>query len=164
MRSSRFLSRFARAAGLRAAVAALLVLPFVACGGGGSSSTPTQPTGPTQAQVTVSYTNVDWTATMPGFNYAIQFTITIRETAGVGIKGNYLRATLYDGANGTGSQLGVREVGGNILGHMAGGGSETETLVVGINAGATASIVMKLNVTDDRGNVLENSQTLNCCG
>jgi hypothetical protein len=166
MKSSRFLSRLARAVGLRTAVAALLVLPFVGCGGGGGGgSTPTQPSGPTQAQVTVSYTNVGWYAGLvSGFNYAIQLTITIRETAGVGIKGNFLRAELYSGANGTGTHLGTREAGGNVLGHLAGGGTETETLAIGFNAGDTASIVMTLNVTDDRGNVLTNSQTFNCCG
>ncbi len=41
MRSSRFLSRFAGAAGLRTAVAALLVLPFAACGGGGGTTNST---------------------------------------------------------------------------------------------------------------------------
>ena len=44
MKRSRCLSRLASAAGMRTAVAVLLVLPFAACGGGGAS-TPSQPVG-----------------------------------------------------------------------------------------------------------------------
>ena len=164
-RSNRFLSRVARAAGMRTAFAAILVLNLAACGGDDSGgSTPTQPSGPNQAAVTVTYSNFGWlVGGFPGATYSIQFTITIRETAGLGIKGNFLRADFYPGANGTGGLIERQEVGGNILGRLAGGASETENLVVGFNAGATASVVLTFNATDDRGNVLVNSQTFNCC-
>jgi hypothetical protein len=100
---------------------------------------------------------------MSGFTYSIQFTIAIRETAGLGVKGNFLRADFYSGANGTGTLVERQEVGGNILGRLAGGATETENLVVGFNAGATSSVVLTFNATDDRGNVLESRQTFNCC-
>jgi hypothetical protein len=54
-------------------------------------------------------------------------------------------------------------VGGDILGRLAGGASETQNLVIGFNAGSTTSVTLTLNVTDDRGNVLEDRQTFNCC-
>lgn len=166
MQRSRLMSRIAREVGLRAVLAALLVVPVVACGGGGggSSSSPAAPSGPSQAQLTVSYANVGWFAGgRPGYTYSVQFTITLRETAGVGVKGNFLRADFYSGSNGTGALVERQEVGGNILGRLAGGASESENLAVGFNAGATSSVVLTFNATDDRGNTLENRQTFNCC-
>lgn len=155
--------------GRRAAVSLILGgLAGVACGGGGGGggtpAGPTQPTGPTQAQVTVTYSSTRWAlGGFPGFRYSFSFTITIRETAGLGIKGNFLRADFYNAPNGAGTLVERQEAGGNVLGRLAGNGSETEDLVIGFNAGSTSSVTMTFNGTDDRGNVLENRQTFNCC-
>jgi hypothetical protein len=167
MKSSRLVSRLSRAATLRVALAGLLAVPIAACGGGssgGGTTTPSTPSGPSQAAVTVSYTNTSWSlGGVSGFTYSFGFTITIRETAGLGVRGNFLRADFYDGANGTGALVERQEVGSNILGSLAANGTETQNLLVGFNAGSASSVVMTLNVTDARGNVLENRQTFNCC-
>lgn len=162
---------WSRQVGLRTAIAALMTVTVPACGGsggGGSSPTapsaPSQPAGPTQAQVTVSYTNFGWfLGGVSGYTYSTQFTITIRETAGLGVKGNFLRADFYEGANGSGAFLERQEVGGSILGSLSGGGSESVDLAIGFNNGSAASVVLTLNVTDDNGNMLENQQSFNCC-
>ena len=70
---------------LRIALVALLALPFASCGGGSSSpTTPTQPAGPSQANITVAYSNVVWQlGGVPGKKYAFAFTIALQETAGL---------------------------------------------------------------------------------
>lgn len=149
---------------MRTVLTVLLLTPYFACGGGNDGGTPSGPSGPNQAQVTVTYTNFGWfVGGRPGFTYSVQFTITIRETAGLSAKGNFLRADFYNSANGTGAIVERQEVGGNILGTLAASSTETENLAVGFNSGAAASVVLTFNATDARGNVLENRQTFNCC-
>jgi hypothetical protein len=156
----------ARVGSARIALAVLLAVPFAACGGGGTGPTPTPtPVGPSQAIITVSYSNVGWFAGgVAGKQFTFGFTIAIRETAGLSAKGNFLRADFYNGANGTGTQVERQEVGGDILGTLAANGSESLPLLIGFNAGSSASVIMTTNFTDSKGNVLENRQTFNCCG
>jgi len=151
---------------LLVAAALGLAVGLPACGGGGGGTTPTTtPPGPSQAAITVTYANPVWAlGGASGFTYSFGFTVTIREIAGLGSKGNFLRADFYNGVNGTGTLVERQEVGGNILGHLNASTSESLPLVVGFNAGSTSSVVMTLNVTDDKGNTLQNQQTFNCCG
>ena len=123
------------------------------------------PAGPSQASITVSYASPVWEAGgVSGLTYDFGFTLTLRESAGLGAKGNFLRADFYSGANGTGTLVERQEVGGNVLGRLAANGTESLPLRVGFNAGSTSSVIMTFNFTDDKGNTLQNQQTFNCCG
>jgi hypothetical protein len=161
------LSRPWRSPSLRIALVALLAMPFASCGGSSNSPTTptTQPPGPSQANITVTYSNIAWQAGgVPGKTYAFAFTLTAKETAGLSAKGNFIRADFYDGGNGTGTNVERAEIGGDTLGTLAANGSESLPLLAGFNAGSAASVIMTTNFTDAKGNVLENKQTFNCCG
>src|SRR6185295_11453635 len=91
-------TRFRTAERSMAVVAALsLVLSLTACGGSNSSPTPVVNTGPSRASITATFSNAVWSLSPRGvFNYRLAFDLTIRESAGLSAKLNFLRADFRD--------------------------------------------------------------------
>lgn len=147
---------------LRLGLALLLVVPFVACGGGDDSpaaptTTPT-PVPVTQASITVTCSPFSVAAsTRPGFNWTITFPCTVTESAGLGANLNYVRASFTLG----GVEIERREITADNIIAAAGtnrvGASSTfsTNFIFNFNRGDATGGVLTFNFTDERGNVLE---------
>jgi hypothetical protein len=160
MKSSRLLSRLSRAATLRIALAGLLVVPFAACGGGGGGGTttgPSQPTGPSRANITVTCGSYSLSLSpLAGFNYRISFPCTITEAAGLGANLNFVRASFTLG----GVEIERQEIGSNVIiavngsNRLPASGRLQGNFIFDFNAGNATGGRLEFNFTDDRGNNL----------
>jgi len=153
--------RFRAAPRSMAVVAALsLVLSVTACGGSTSSPTPVN-TGPSRATITATFSNAVWgLSPRVGFNYRLAFDLTIRESAGLSAKLNFLRADFRDG---NGNNIERQEAGSNVLSTLAASGTLTDRILVDFNDGRASSALITINFTDAKGNVLEVQVTITCC-
>jgi hypothetical protein len=154
-------------------VVTLLGTCLVVSGCGGSSDSPSGPSGsapaaqPTpvpQANIIVNIDNPAWGPSLVGgFNFAFAFDIRIRETNGVSANLQVLRADFFSGGNGTGSRLERQQVPGRQLTNLPANGTLTDNLVARFNAGNAHSVVITVRFNDARGNLLETTHTFNCC-
>jgi hypothetical protein len=150
-----------------AAVAAL------AAGGGGDSGTsPTSPTTPTPTPPTASRANISasiapnpMSAQASGdaeFPWLVEFTVNVRETAGLGGNVDFINVTLRNPA--TGGETRALNYGANEVAERAGGTNHINargSLTVPISiryrlaGGARRAVVItEIRFTDDRGNVM----------
>lgn len=155
-------TRFRAAKRSMAVVAALsLLLSLTACGGSTSSPSPVVNTGPSRATITATFSNAVWSLSpRAGFNFRLAFDLTIRESAGLSAKLNFLRADFRDG---NGNNIERQEAGSNVLATLAASGTLTDRILVDFNDGRASSALVTINFTDAKGNVLEVQVTIICC-
>ncbi|MBI3931981.1 MAG: hypothetical protein HY317_01075 [Acidobacteria bacterium] len=146
----------------RSTFAALLALgiaaSLAACGGGGGNDIltnpppppPTQPSQPSRANVAMSIANPSLRLSpRGGFNYRLEFDVTVRESAGVGATLNFMRADFLDAG---GAFLERQEAGSNVLNRLQANGTLAGHAEVDFNTGRVSVAVITLGYRDDRGN------------
>lgn len=143
----------------RLAVVAVVTL-MVGCGGGSSPTAPvvTQPPAPSQASITVTQTGNSFLCISPLANTAfrLQFTVTIRESAGLGANINFVRVSFFRGA----VEIERQEIGANAIvaglgsNRIAASASRNVSMRFDYNADNFDRVQLLFDFTDDRGNHL----------
>ena len=135
----------------------------LSCGDDGGPTAPVV-TPPSQASITISTSPAPITATQsnePGFSWMAEFTITIRETAGIACNVNFIslasgNVLLVDGADDIIAKAGTN--------HINPRGSLTVPFRIHYNSVAgdrEVAWTVSVEVTDERGNVITVGSTVN---
>jgi len=140
---------------MRLVVPALVAVSAVGCGSETGPTPPpvTQPPRPSKANIIVTVGNVTVAASpRSGFRYRLAFDLTLRETAGLGAKLNFIRCDFRDSS---GAAVERQEAGSNTLNRVEANASLTGRLTVDFNDSRTATVLLTVSATDDNGNPLE---------
>ncbi|HUG55280.1 MAG TPA: hypothetical protein VMR21_16860 [Vicinamibacteria bacterium] len=140
----------------------LLAAALAACGDDGPTL-PSQPSGPSQATITVTQSSQGQVCPSPSgtANVRLRLPVRITESAGLGANINFIRLSLLRG----GAEVERREVtstaitGGLGTNRIAAGGTVTATVSIDFNTTDFDSFRIEFNFTDDRGNVLQAALT-----
>ncbi len=136
---------------------ALLAVLGLASSLAGCGST-NNPAGPSQAIVTATFANVVvGFSPLVQFNNRLEFDLTLRESAGVGFRVNFIRADFRDVS---GAVLERQEAGAIQFDHIPAGGSQVYHVVFDFNTNDAQTALVTVNMTDDKGNVLQAQVTV----
>lgn len=143
----------------KSVLAGLLMFPLAGCSGGGDSGpiTPTPPSGPNKAAITVACSPYTVSSSLRrGFNFRITFPCTLTEGAGLGAFANFVRARFTKaGVEVERQEIGASDfivaVGSNRLGASS---TLRGDFIFDFNRGDASGGTLEFNFTDDRGNSL----------
>jgi hypothetical protein len=145
------------------ALAGCLSLVLPACGGGNNNVTPPTPVGPSQANITVTVSNaIVSNSPRVGFNYDLNFTLRVAESAGVGASFNFIRADFYTAG---GTALERQEITATQLGRVPPSQSLSAPILISFNSdpafGTGRYTIITAGFTDDKGNSLAATVRIN---
>ena len=144
----------------RVIIAAIALTLVVGCG---SDSSPAAPSPPSRASITISVSPDPGTAQAssdPDFVWEVEFTVTVRESAGVGATVNFINLTTEGDAVNYGSDLIISAAGTN---HVNARGSLEIPLALFYTStttgGSAFETTLVADCTDERGNTITASTT-----